>query len=207
MNALSPELSDTLIEAFVEAGADPSVRAVILTSVGDRAFCAGADPKARAQEDKAGKPFQPLLSRVQRYVFEVVYETIKPTIAALNGTAVAGGLEPAMACDMRVAAAHAMFGLPEAKRGKGAHFANVMLPRMISSGIAFEMLYLGEYIDAEEAGRWGLVNRVVPRGEAVERGATHGRCDLPKCAGVTAPHERNRDPLQWLAGPGSPSAE
>ena len=167
MNSLSPELSDALIEAFVEAGADPGVRAVVLTAVGDRAFCAGADLKARAQEDKEGKPFQPLLSRVQRYVFEVVYETIKPTIAALNGPAVAGGLELALACDMRVAAEHITLGLPEAKRGKGAHFANVMLPRMIPSGIAYEMLYLGEYIDATAAKHWGLVNRIVPKGEAL----------------------------------------
>jgi enoyl-CoA hydratase len=167
MNSLSAELSDALIEAFVEAGADPDVRVIVLTAVGDRAFCAGADLKARAQEDAEGKPFQPLLSRVQRYVFEVVYETIKPTIAALNGSAVAGGLELALACDMRVAAEHALFGLPEAKRGKGAHSANVMLPRMIPSGIAYEMLYLGEYIGAEDARRWGLVNRVVPRGEAL----------------------------------------
>ena len=58
-------------------------------------------------------------------------------------------------------------GLPEAKRGKGAHFANVMLPRLIPSGIAYEMLYLGEYIGMEEAKRWGLVNRVVPKGEAL----------------------------------------
>lgn len=167
MNALSPELSDALISAFVEAAADPDVRVIVLTSVGDRAFCAGADLKARAQEDAEGKPFQPLLSRVQRYLFEVVYETIKPTIAALNGSAVAGGLELALACDMRVAAEHAQFGLPEAKRGKGAHFANVMLPRMIPPGIAYEMLYLGEYISAEDARRWGMVNRVVSRGEAL----------------------------------------
>jgi enoyl-CoA hydratase/carnithine racemase len=167
MNALSPDLSDALIEAFVEAGADPAIRAIVLTAVGDRAFCAGADLKARAQEDAEGKPFQPLLSRVQRYLYEVVYETIKPTIAALNGSAVAGGLELALACDMRVAADHALFGLPEAKRGKGAHFANIMLPRMIPSGIAYEMLYLGEYISAEDARRWGLVNRVVARGKAL----------------------------------------
>jgi enoyl-CoA hydratase len=168
MNSMSPELSDALIAAFVDAGADPEVRAIVLTSVGDRAFCAGADLKARAAEDADGKPFQPLLSRVQRYVFEVVYETIKPTIAALNGSAVAGGFELALACDMRIAAEHALLGLPEAKRGKGAHFANVMLPRMIPFGIAFEMLYLGEYITAEQARHWGLVNRVVPRGEALD---------------------------------------
>ena len=90
MNAMSPELGDRLIEEFVDANADPSVRAIVLTAVGDRAFCAGADLKARAEEDKAGKPFQPLLSRVQRYVFEVVLETFKPTIAALNGAAEIG---------------------------------------------------------------------------------------------------------------------
>jgi enoyl-CoA hydratase len=104
---------------------------------------------------------------VQRYLFEVVYETTKPTIAALNGPAVAGGMELALACDMRVAADHVQMGLPEAKRGKGAHFANVMLPRMIPTGIAFEMLYLGEYINATDAARLGLVNRVVARGEAL----------------------------------------
>ncbi|MFL5287332.1 MAG: enoyl-CoA hydratase/isomerase family protein [Rhodopila sp.] len=167
MNSLSPEMSDALIEAFVEAGADPEVRVIVLTAVGERAFCAGADLKARAEEDAAGKPFQPLLSRVQRYLFEVVYETIKPTVAALNGPAVAGGMELALACDIRVAAEHVTLGLPEAKRGKGAHFANVMLPRMVPTGIAFEMLYLGEYITAQDARQWGLVNRVVPRGEAL----------------------------------------
>ena len=104
---------------------------------------------------------------MQRYIFEVVYETVKPTIAALNGPAVAGGCELALACDMRVAAEHVTMGLPEAKRGKGAHFANVMLPRMVPPGIAYEMLYLGEYIDMSQARGWGLVNRVVPRGEAL----------------------------------------
>ena len=66
MNSMSTELGDRLIEEFVDANADPDVRAIVLTAVGDRAFCAGADLKARADEDKAGKPFQPLLSRVQR---------------------------------------------------------------------------------------------------------------------------------------------
>ena len=166
-NAMSPALTDALVEAFVEANADPEVRAVILTAVGDRAFCAGADLKERANADAAGKPFQPLLSRIQRYVYEVVLETYKPTIAALNGSAVAGGCELALACDMRVAAEQALMGLPEAKRGKGAHFANVMLPRIVPAAIAYEMLYLGEYINMEEARRWGLVNRVVPKGQAL----------------------------------------
>ena len=165
---MSPELTEALIDAFVEGGADPDVRVIVLTAVGDRAFCAGADLKARAAVDAAGEVFQPLLSRVQRYIFEVVYETAKPTIAALNGTAVAGGCELALACDIRVAAEHALMGLPEAKRGKGAHFGNVMLPRMIPPGIAFEMLYLGEYIGMEDARRWGMVNRVVPTWRSAE---------------------------------------
>lgn len=167
MNALSPDLIDALIEQFVEASADPDVRLVVLTAVGDRAFCAGADLKARAKEDADGKPFRPLLSRVQRFIFEVVYECVKPTIAAINGPAVAGGFELALACDLRVAAEHTQFGVPEAKRGMGAHFANVMLPRTLPSAIAFEMLYLGEYIDAQTAKRFGLINRIVPRGEAL----------------------------------------
>ncbi len=167
MNAISPELSNALIEAFVDAGSEPDIRAIVLTAVGERAFCAGADLKARAEADKAGKPYQPLLSRVERYLFEVVYETTKPTIAALNGPAVAGGCELALACDIRVAAEHVQMGLPEAKRGKGAHFANVLLPRLVPSGIAYEMLYLGEYIDMATAKHWGLVNRVVPKGEAL----------------------------------------
>ena len=167
MNAISPELSDALIEAFVDAASEPDIRAIVLTAVGERAFCAGADLKARAEADKAGKPYQPLLSRVERYLFEVVYETTKPTIAALNGPAVAGGCELALACDIRVAAEHVQMGLPEAKRGKGAHFANVLLPRLVPSGIAYEMLYLGEYIDMATAKHWGLVNRVVPKGEAL----------------------------------------
>lgn len=166
-NAMSPELTEALIDAFVEGGADPEVRCIILTAVGDRAFCAGADLKARAEADAAGAPFQPLLSRVERYIFEVVYETFKPTIAALNGSAVAGGCELALACDIRIGAEQALMGLPEAKRGKGAHFGNVILPRLIPSGIAYEMLYLGEYIDMTAAKHWGLVNRVVPRGEAL----------------------------------------
>lgn len=174
MNSLSPEMSEALVEAFVEAGSDPEIRCIILTAVGERAFCAGADLKARAEADAAGKPFQPLLSRVERYLYEVVYETVKPVIAALNGPAVAGGCELALACDIRVAAEHCQMGLPEAKRGKGAHFANVILPRLVPSGIAFEMLYLGEYIDMATAKHWGLVNRVVPRGEALNEAIRMG---------------------------------
>jgi hypothetical protein len=91
-NALSPELMSALVEAFVDAGADPEVRAIVVTGAGDRAFSSGADLKARREADQAGKPFVYLMSARERFLFEVIYETYKPVIAAINGAAVAGGL-------------------------------------------------------------------------------------------------------------------
>src|SRR5262249_52641155 len=116
-NALSPGLIQELLVAFVDANVDPEIRCIVLTGAGDLAFCAGADLKARSEADKAGKPFIPLTSNVTRYLFEAVLETTKPVIAAINGPAVAGGFELALACDIRIAAEHTVFGLPEAKRG------------------------------------------------------------------------------------------
>src|SRR5690606_39242698 len=106
------------------------------------------------------------LGSSQRNIHEVILHTYKPTIAALNGTAVAGGFEVAAACDLRIAEEQVKLGLPEAKRGMGAHFATIMLPRLVPAAIAFEMLYTGEPIDAQQAYRYGLVNHVVARGEA-----------------------------------------
>ncbi len=108
------------------------------------------------------------MSQVNRFVFEVILETYKPTIAALNGPAVAGGFEISIACDMRIAAEHVTMGLPEAKRGRGAHFSTIMLPRIIPRAVALELLFRGDYISAAEAHRWGLVNRVVPKGKTRE---------------------------------------
>ena len=122
MNSLSPELSDELVEAFVEAGADPDIRAIVLTAVGDRAFCAGADLKARAQRTRRASRSSRCCRGCNVTSLKSCYETIKPTIAALNGPAVAGGFELALACDMRVAAEHVTLGLPEAKRGQGSAF-------------------------------------------------------------------------------------
>jgi enoyl-CoA hydratase len=168
-NALSPELLHDLLTAFVEANIDPSVRVIVLTAVGDLAFCAGADLKARKEADDERKPFIPLTSNVTRFLHEAILETTKPVIAAINGPAVAGGFELALACDIRIAAEHATFGLPEAKRGMGAHFASVVLPRLVPMGIALEMLFTGEYFGVDEASRWGLVNHVVPKGDTLAK--------------------------------------
>ena len=167
-NALSPELMSALVEAFVDAGAEPDVRAIVVTGAGDRVFCGGADLKARHEADRAGKPFVYLMSTRERYLFEVIHETYKPVIAAINGAAVAGGFELALACDMRIAEEHAIFGLTEAKRGMGAHFATVMLPRVIPRAHALDLLLRAETIDARHAERIGFLNKIVARGKALE---------------------------------------
>jgi enoyl-CoA hydratase len=167
MNSFSPTLVQALSESFVDANMDPDVRAVIVTGVGDRAFCAGQDLKLSRESDEAGKPYRYFMTTVNRFFYEIVLETYKPTIAALNGAAVAGGFELAVACDMRIAAEHIVMGLPEAKRGRGAHFSTVMLPRIIPRALALEMLFRGDYITPAEGLRIGLLNRVVPKGEAL----------------------------------------
>jgi enoyl-CoA hydratase len=164
-NSLSPEITQRLAYAVWEAGQDPDIRVILLTATGDKVFCAGADIKAYAAADTGKRKLRGPNGSFERPIFEVILETHKPTIAAMNGTAVGGGLEMALACDLRIAGEHVQFGLPEARRGMGAHFASVLLTRMIPIGIAFEMLYRGRNIDAETAARWGVVNHVVPRGE------------------------------------------
>jgi enoyl-CoA hydratase/carnithine racemase len=163
-NSLTPELARDLAYAVWDAGQDPDIRVIMITGSGDRVFCSGADIKAYAAS--GGRKLRGPNASFERAIFEVILETWKPTIAVLNGTAVGGGLEMALACDLRIAGDHVQFGLPEARRGMGAHFASIVLTRMIPPGIAFEMLYRGRNIDAEAAARWGLVNHVVPKGEA-----------------------------------------
>lgn len=161
-NALSKAVTASLVECFSNANDDPDVWAVVITGTGDRAFCAGADLKELDEQARHNKPFQVPMGGVQRNLFETVLETYKPTIAAINGAVLAGGCELALACDLRIAASHARIGMPEAKRGMGANFATVLLPRLIPRAIALQMLYTGEPLDAEEALRWGLLNKVVP---------------------------------------------
>ena len=159
-NAMSMAVSEGLTEVFDRVDRDPEVWLVVVTGAGDQAFSAGRDLKELAERDTAGEqPYQPMRGS-KRTAFEVIYECRKPVIAAINGWAVGGGLELAMACDLRVAARHAKLGLAEVKRGMGANFGANMLPRLVPLGIAYEMLYLGDTITAEEAARWGLVNRV-----------------------------------------------
>jgi enoyl-CoA hydratase len=158
-NALSSAIQADLVEQFLSCVGD-GVRAVILTGNGP-AFCAGFDLKEIRAADERGERFRPPMNRPGRNVFEVVTETPVPIVAALNGAAVAGGFELALACDIRVAAPGIKLGLPEAQIGMGANFGSVVLPKRVPMGIAMEMLLTGDYVSSEFAERWGLVNRIV----------------------------------------------
>ncbi|SOC50242.1 enoyl-CoA hydratase [Blastococcus aggregatus] len=159
-NALSTDIQADLVEELLDAAEGGTVRAIVLTGNGP-AFCAGFDLKEIRAQDERGERFRPPMGRPGRSIFEVVTETPVPIVAALQGHAVAGGFELALACDLRVAAPGIKFGLPEATIGMGANFGSVVLPKRIPMGIALEMLLVGEYISSEDAERWGLVNRIV----------------------------------------------
>jgi enoyl-CoA hydratase len=154
-NALSQELKSALRQAILDADDNPDISVVAITGAGT-AFCAGADLK----EVSSGKRRRSPLHQEERSPYEVMIDCRKPLLAIVNGPAVAGGFELALACDMRVAADTAFFALPEAKRSRGAHLASVLLPTMVPSGIAMEWLLTSRRIPIAEAERWGLVNRV-----------------------------------------------
>jgi enoyl-CoA hydratase len=160
LNALDTRSIDALTDGFGRAGADPQVRVVVLRAAGDRAFCVGADLKEDAPAEGAGSGSSTRERGLR--LFQAIHEVYKPTIAALNGMALGVGLEIALACDLRLATPGASLGLPEAKVGLGAMFGAVVLPRLLPSAVALQMLYTGEPISADEALRWGLVNAVVP---------------------------------------------
>jgi enoyl-CoA hydratase len=161
-NALSMALTRELIEVLADLMEEDEIWAVMITGAGEDAFCAGTDLKElddRARELGKG-PIQPMRG-TDRNLFEALLELGKPTVAAINGPAMGAGFELALACDVRIAADHVRLGLPEAKRGMGANFGSVVLPRLLPRAVAMEMLYTGEPLDAAEAAGWGLVNRVV----------------------------------------------
>lgn len=167
-NALSRALLTDLVSAFDDLGRDDDIWVISLRGAGDAAFSAGMDLKEMGQADRAASRPRVPMTGLERNHCEVVAECPKPTVAIVNGPAMGGGFELAMACDLRIAASHAQFGLPEPKRGLAANFGSQMLPRLLPSAIAFEVLYLGEPLTAEAALAWGLVNRVVPSDELDE---------------------------------------
>jgi enoyl-CoA hydratase/carnithine racemase len=165
MNALSREALLAIGQFAREAIADAEVRAIVLTGTGDKAFCAGADLKERQGMDE-----NDVRARLQRYREEmgVLDRSPKPVIAAINGLALGGGLELALACDLRVASPSAVLGLPETTLGIIPGGGGTQrLPRIVGEARAKEMILLGRRLNADEALAWGLVNRVSATGIAV----------------------------------------
>lgn len=158
LNALDTATMSEVNEAMRELGEDGDVAAVIVTGAG-KAFVAGADiielSGLGAMEARAA-------SRLGQETFSRIENLPKPVIAALNGFALGGGLELAMACDIRIASTKAKLGHPEVKLGLPPGFAGTQrLPRLVGLGRAMELIMVGEPIDAETALRYGLVNKVV----------------------------------------------
>jgi enoyl-CoA hydratase/carnithine racemase len=171
MNAIDPQTSAEMNEAFTSFAEDDGLWVAILTGAGDRAFCAGNDLVAMSQAQQGG-----LASTSAAYLrapFGGItrnFQCAKPIIAAINGYCLAGGLEIALSCDIRVAADHAQFGLPEVTRaiipGAGG---TQRLPRTIPLGLALELMLTGGRFDAPWALQYGLVNHVVPAAEVMPK--------------------------------------
>lgn len=159
LNAMDPETCVAFSNACIDFRDDPDAWVAIITGAGDRAFSVGVDLK-KLMPVLADKSFQ-----MPPAIFRGL-DIWKPVIAAINGAALGGGLEIAMACDIRIAAENATFGQPEARWGVLAGWGGTQrLPRLIPRAKAAEMLFLGNIIDATEAYRLGLVNKVVPPAE------------------------------------------
>jgi len=158
-NALSPELLEELGAALDAAVADDGVRAVVLTGTGDRAFCAGMDLRAFSEGRTARSGGGDPMGAFGRFIRDSIP---KPIIGAAQATAVAGGFELLLACDLIVASSAAQFGIPEAKRGLFAAGGGVFLSARIPLAQALELGLTGDLIDARRALELGLVNKVVP---------------------------------------------
>jgi enoyl-CoA hydratase len=166
LNALNDRTMEELDAAFAALGADPGVRGVILTGAGEKAFVAGADiAELSTQSPVDGKERsirgQRVLDRIERLG--------KPVVAAVNGFALGGGCELALACHIRIASENARLGTPEVKLGIMCGYAGTQrLSRLVGKGRALELLLTGEMVDAQEALRIGLVNRVVAKDKLLD---------------------------------------
>ena len=164
-NALNGALMDQLAFAFDAAEADPEVGCVVLTGTGDRAFCSGMDLAAFAAGDASARPSPEAMASFRRLLDGGVDI---PVVAAVNATAVAGGFELLLGCDLVVASAAARFGLPEVKRGLFPGGPGAFLSTRIPLAIALELTLTGDPVDAARAAELGLVNRVVAPEDVLE---------------------------------------
>ena len=180
LNALNTQTLDELRRAMLELQHDELVRAIVVTGAGEKAFVAGADINELAALSATSARAHGLAGQ---HVFDLIENLGKPVIAAINGYALGGGCELAMACTLRLAADTAKLGQPEINLGIIPGFAGTQrLPRLVGTGKAMEMILTGAPITAAEAERIGLVNRVVPAGELMAEArklATHLAAQAP----------------------------
>ena len=170
LNALNAPTMDELAAAMGELAKDDAVRAIVLTGAGEKSFVAGADINELAKQTPVGG--RDHAQRGQR-VLDTIENLGKPVIAAINGFALGGGCELAMACTIRIAADTARLGQPEINLGLIPGYAGTQrLTRLVGRGVALEILLTGDPISAGEAHRIGLVNRVVPAAELMNEAKT-----------------------------------
>ena len=164
-NAITASVSIGVGDALQSAQDDPDIRVVVLTGSGDKSFCAGADLKAISRGENLFHPDHPEWG----FAGYVRHFIDKPTIAAVNGTALGGGTELALASDLVVAEEGAKFGLPEVKRGLIAGAGGVFrIVAQLPQKLALELVYTGEPLSSADALKWGLINQVVPDGTVVD---------------------------------------
>jgi enoyl-CoA hydratase/carnithine racemase len=167
LNALNTVTMDELRHAFTDVKQDADIRVALLTGAGEKAFIAGADIGELAKLDVVfGKEY----THRGQAVLDLIENLGKPVIACVNGFALGGGCELAMACSFRLASENARFAQPEVKLGIIPGFGGTQrLPRLVGKGIALQLLLTGEMIRAQEAHRIGLINEVVPATELIPR--------------------------------------
>jgi enoyl-CoA hydratase len=166
LNAISNELTEELKQLLDEIEKDEELRVMLITGAGDKAFVAGADIKELVDR---GALVGRKVSRTRQDLFSRIENLPAPVIAAVNGYALGGGLELAIACSIRICSEKAQFGAPEVKLGIiPGDGGTQRLPRLVGLGRAMEMILTGDFIDAQEAYRIGLVNKVVPHEELMD---------------------------------------
>lgn len=170
LNALNRETLAELADVINLANENADVRGVILTGSGEKAFVAGADIKEFS--DYNAEQGEELARNGQHHVFNAIERSSKPFVAAINGFALGGGLELAMACHMRIAASHAKLGLPEVTLGLIPGYGGTQrLTQLVGKGKAIELITTAGMITAEEALKIGLVNHIVPHEDLINKAA------------------------------------
>jgi enoyl-CoA hydratase len=163
-NALDARVIENLIATLERSGSDPDLRCIVLTGAGDRAFCSGGDLSKTMSPHDGRVPQHELREKIGDLLVALARHPL-PVVARVNGTALAGGFGLMLACDLVVAADDVEVGTPEVNLGLWPFMISAVIARNVPRKIASEMMLTGRRVSAAEAGRWGMVNRVVPRVE------------------------------------------